>query len=122
MIKSPHEYVNEVQTKINELDIKQWQSNPKMYVLIDIREPSEITKGMLPNATHIARGLLEFQLMNHPALITLSALEQASANILLYCQSGGRSALSTKSLSNMGFNNVHSLKGGYNEWLKLTTS
>lgn len=122
MIKSPQAYVNEVQLQINELDIKQWHENPQKYVLIDIREENEITKGMLPNATHIARGLLEFQVMKHPALTKLSASEQASTNILLYCQSGGRSALSAKSLSTMGFKNVYSLKGGYSEWLKFTTS
>ncbi|WP_220347999.1 rhodanese-like domain-containing protein [Thalassotalea euphylliae] len=120
MKMTPAGLVDQARQAINEISIEQWQQNAEDFLVIDVRDVNELDKGQLPGASHISRGLLEFQILNHPKLIKLNDIEKAAANILLYCQSGGRSALAAQSLMNMGFNNVTSLAGGYNEWLKLT--
>ena len=85
-------------------------------VIIDVREESEVYNlGIIKNAVHIPRGLLEFTLSpnspNNPVLIN------DDTNILVYCAGGYRSALAAKSLLDLGFKNVYNL-GGFQEWVE----
>ena len=85
-------------------------------VIIDVREESEVYNlGLIKNAVHIPRGLLEFKLSpnspNNPILIN------DDTNILVYCAGGYRSALAAKSLLDLGFKNVFNL-GGFQEWVE----
>ena len=84
-------------------------------VIIDVREESEVlNQGLIKDAIHIPRGLLEFKLspnsINNPANIN------ADTNLLIYCAGGYRSALAAKTLFDLGFKNVFNL-GGYQEWI-----
>jgi rhodanese-related sulfurtransferase len=87
-------------------------------IVIDIREESEVTLGMVPGATHIPRGVLEMEITSHANVKDcenpLEAL--AASSIYLYCRSGARSALAAKSLREMGLENVWSVAGGFNDW------
>ncbi|KAF1695270.1 rhodanese-like domain-containing protein [Pseudoxanthomonas koreensis] len=87
-------------------------------VLIDVREPAEFAGGHLPGAVNLPRGVLEFQVHAHPAMAcsTSDALAQPSRPLLLYCLSGGRSALAADSLRQLGFGDVRSLAGGFQAW------
>lgn len=85
-------------------------------VIIDVREESEVYNlGLIKNAVHIPRGLIEFKLSpnspNNPVLIN------DDTNILVYCAGGYRSALAAKSLIDLGFSNVYNL-GGFQEWVE----
>ena len=84
-------------------------------VIIDVREESEVHNlGLIKNAIHIPRGILEFKLIpnspNNPVKI------DDSTKILVYCAGGYRSALAAKTLKDLGFKNVYNL-GGYSEWV-----
>tara|TARA_Y100000739_G_scaffold222036_1_gene223162 strand:+ start:212 stop:598 length:387 start_codon:yes stop_codon:yes gene_type:complete len=84
-------------------------------VIIDVREESEVHNlGLIKNAIHIPRGLLEFTLIpnspNNPVKI------DENTKILVYCAGGYRSALAAKTLKDLGFKNVYNL-GGYSEWI-----
>jgi rhodanese-related sulfurtransferase len=86
-----------------------------MALLIDVRERHERENdGCIPNSLHISRGLLEFQVdPESPAYVK----ELTVANkLILYCGTGGRSALAAKTLIEMGFPDVASLVGGYAAW------
>jgi len=88
----------------------------KETVIIDVREESEVINyGLIKEAIHIPRGLLEFKLSpnspNNPILIS------DDTNILVYCAGGYRSALAAKSLLDLGFKNVYNL-GGFQEWVE----
>ena len=90
--------------------------NNTQTVIIDVREESEVYNlGLIKNAVHIPRGLLEFKLSpnspNNPILIN------DDTNILVYCAGGYRSALAAKSLLDLGFKNVYNL-GGFQEWVE----
>tara|TARA_B100002019_G_scaffold145460_1_gene125393 strand:+ start:128 stop:511 length:384 start_codon:yes stop_codon:yes gene_type:complete len=85
------------------------------FVIIDVREESEVyNQGLIKNAIHIPRGLIEFKLSpdspNNPVNI------DKDTNILVYCAGGYRSALAAKTLSDMGFHNVYNM-GGFQEWI-----
>ena len=84
-------------------------------IIIDVREESEVFNlGIIKNAIHIPRGLLEFKLspnsQNNPVKI------DDDTNILVYCAGGYRSALAAKSLYDLGFMNVFNI-GGFQEWI-----
>ena len=85
-------------------------------VIIDVREESEVYNlGIIKNAIHIPRGLIEFKLSpnstNNPVSIN------NNTNILVYCAGGYRSALAAKTLLDLGFKNVYNL-GGFQEWVE----
>ena len=90
--------------------------NNSKTVIIDVREESEVYNlGLVKNAIHIPRGLLEFKLSpnspNNPVLI------DDETNILVYYAGGYRSALAAKTLLDLGFKNVYNL-GGFQEWIE----
>ncbi|MGI9508434.1 MAG: rhodanese-like domain-containing protein [Geminicoccaceae bacterium] len=84
-------------------------------LLVDVRETVEREReGDIPNSVHIARGLLEFQAdPESPLYNDALSLDRP---IVIYCASGGRSALAAKTLHDMGYPNVASLAGGYAAW------
>jgi rhodanese-related sulfurtransferase len=87
-------------------------------VLVDVREPGEYAQGHLPGAVNLPRGVLEFRIHAHPAMAGAAddAPAQLSRRLVLYCLTGGRSALAAASLQRLGFTGVHSLAGGFDLW------
>lgn len=84
-------------------------------VLVDVRETVEREKdGGIPDSIHAPRGLLEF----HADPESPAHKEELSPDrrIILYCGTGGRSALAAKTLLDMGYADVASLAGGYAAW------
>ncbi|MDX8338098.1 rhodanese-like domain-containing protein [Draconibacterium sp. IB214405] len=87
------------------------------YILIDVRTKDEYEAGHIPGAYLVQRGVLE----SHIAKETVwedfhHALPKKTDTIILYCRSGSRSALATKSLMMLGYEHVYSLDGGWNAW------
>jgi rhodanese-related sulfurtransferase len=86
-------------------------------LLVDVRDQAERERdGAIPDSVHVSRGLLEFKAdpdspIYEPAL-------RPDRRIILYCGSGGRSALAAKTLHDMGYSDVASLAGGYAAWRK----
>lgn len=86
--------------------------------IVDVREPAEYAAGHLPGAVNIPRGVLEFEVDGHPAVNCTRdpALAHREQPIVLYCRSGGRSALAAEALKRLGFADARSLAGGYTGW------
>jgi rhodanese-related sulfurtransferase len=86
-------------------------------LFIDIREPAEYNRGHIPGALHLPRGLLEFDLHN---LVERARSDMNIPNdeqaIVLYCGTGGRSALAAKTAEELGYKNVKSMAGGIVAW------
>lgn len=80
------------------------------YTFVDCRTAKEYKMGHIPGAIHISRGVLEFK--------AGKMLPDKNANIIVNCKSGGRSALGTCTLCEMGYKNVKSLAGGWKAWVK----
>lgn len=86
--------------------------------VVDVREPEEFAEGHVPGAVNIPRGLLEFEVDGHPAVNyqTAEALSHRARPVVLYCLSGGRSALAAEALLRLGFANPMSLEDGILGW------
>ncbi|MGV3529898.1 MAG: rhodanese-like domain-containing protein [Flavisolibacter sp.] len=83
--------------------------------LIDIRESEELEKnGKIPGSTHAPRGMLEFYA--DPTTPYHRPEFDQDKRIILHCASGGRSALATATLKEMGYQNIAHLDGGINAW------
>lgn len=84
-------------------------------VLVDVRETVEREQdGLIPGSLHAPRGLLEFHA--DPESPAYNAELRPEDRLVLYCGSGGRSALAAKTLIDMGYTDVASLAGGYQAW------
>lgn len=81
-------------------------------VALDVREAEELAEGHVPEAVHIPRGFLEFRAGNH------EALPSPDTPICVYCMAGGRAALATQTLQQLGYTNVVSIEGGFEGWKK----
>jgi rhodanese-related sulfurtransferase len=86
--------------------------------IVDVREPDEFAESHIPGAVNIPRGLLEFEVDGHPAVnyATAAALSHRERPVVLYCLSGGRSALAAEALLRLGFANPMSLDHGILGW------
>jgi rhodanese-related sulfurtransferase len=86
-------------------------------LLVDVRDLGERERaGAIPDSIHVSRGLLEFKAdPESPAYV--DALRPDRRQIL-YCGSGGRSALAANTRLDMGYSNVASLAGAYAAWRK----
>lgn len=83
--------------------------------IIDVREEDEYADGYVPGAVNIPRGLIEFRIWK--ALGFPNAVDM-NQRLTLYCASGGRCALATKSLQDLGFTNAVSADMKFDEWEK----
>ena len=84
-------------------------------VLVDVRDAMEVAQsGKVPGAVHIPRGLLEFKA--DPESPAHDKNLDRSKTVILYCASGGRSALAGKTLKDFGYDKVFNL-GGFKDWL-----
>ncbi len=116
MLVSPADFVAKAKATIKECTVSQVEEFLNSdTILIDIREPEEYARGHIPGAIHVPRGMLEFQIMKTLEHIGIST-DPADADMVLYCGTGGRSALATKSMDDMGFRNVRSMDGGIVAW------
>ena len=82
-------------------------------LIVDVRDPSEVqASGKIKGAVNVSRGMLEFRAdpdspYHDPAF-------QTDKTVLVYCASGGRSALVGKTLKDFGYGAVYNI-GGFKE-------
>ncbi len=89
--------------------------NQSQALFVDIRDRPELERdGQIPGAVHVSRGMLEFVV--DPESPYHNPVFSESEPILLYCASGGRSALAAKTLQEMGMADVSHMAGGLKGW------
>ena len=87
--------------------------------LIDVRDIRELWKeGTIKDSIHIPRGMLEFWLDPQSSYYQEKKIGDIK-NIVLFCALGFRSALATKALKEMGFDNVANAHGGCDSLKKI---
>ncbi len=84
-------------------------------ILVDVREPDEFADGHIPGAINIPRGLIEFRIWTH---IGFPDKTDMASKLTLYCATGGRCALATKSLQDLGLTNLTSVDMKIEDWVK----
>jgi rhodanese-related sulfurtransferase len=82
---------------------------------VDVRDGAELaSQGKIPGAVHAPRGLLEFYA--DPSAPYHKPELASGKRMVVYCASGGRSALAAKTLKEMGIENVANMLGGFTAW------
>jgi rhodanese-related sulfurtransferase len=99
----------------NMAEFKAMYDKKDVGLLVDVRDPDEYAAGHIPGAVNVSRGKLEFKLWKH-----VGGYEKPDLNkkMMLYCGSGGRCALATKSLMDLGFTNVTAVSMKLADWKK----
>lgn len=117
MVITSQDYVLRVKQNITEITWAEFTTKDKI-LLIDVREPQEWADGYVDGAHCVPRGVLEMKIA---ALLEQQSIDTPETqSIALYCRSGARSALATQSLMDMGYQNVCSIAGGYQAYLKAS--
>ncbi len=125
-IKSSQSLVEEALAQIKTIssDEAKKKINDKECNLIDLRDIRELEKnGRIENSIHIPRGVLEFWMDPESAYFKDGKIDM-NKEMVLFCAGGLRSALSAKSLQEMGFKKVSHIDGGFasmrNNGFKIT--
>ena len=120
-IKSSKELVDVANQSIKIMSAEQVKDayEKKEVTLIDVRDIRELWKeGTIKDAIHIPRGMLEFWMDPQSPYYQEKKIGDVK-NIVLFCALGFRSALATKSLKEMGFENVANANGGFDSLKKI---
>ena len=125
-IKSSQSLVKEALAQIKTISSEEAikKINDKECNLIDLRDIRELEKnGRVENSIHIPRGMLEFWMDPESAYFKDGKIDM-NKEMVLFCAGGLRSALSAKSLQEMGFKKVSHIDGGFasmrNNGFKIT--
>ena len=105
------EILNQAKKQIKEVSVQEVRDklNPDNgFTLLDVREGDEWEQGHLDKAIFLPRGFLEVK--------ADKILTDKNKPIVIYCAGGVRSAFAAKTLQELGYTNVSSMRGGFTEW------
>ncbi|NEX63251.1 rhodanese-like domain-containing protein [Noviherbaspirillum galbum] len=84
---------------------------------VDIRDVRELEReGVIPGAYSAPRGMIEFWV--DPDSPYFKPVFQGKKEYIFFCAAGWRSALTTKTVQDMGMDNVAHIDGGFGAWKK----
>src|ERR1700729_2548385 len=110
MSPSGAEVLRQIKSRIDEVDpsvVREQVSNGA--VVLDVREAEEWSTGHIPGAKHVPKSYLESRIEG--------AAPDRSQHVILYCQSGNRSAWAARTLiDDLGYEFVESMTGGITLW------
>src|SRR6476619_7111362 len=96
------ELLRQIKEQVKEVDprdVHDIVNNGNDAFVVDVREQHEFDGGHLPGAVHVPRSYLETRIEN--------AVKDKDARVILYCQSGNRSAFAARTLATeLGYTNV----------------
>jgi rhodanese-related sulfurtransferase len=112
-VKQLMEAANAAVSKITPAQARDMIANGNTLV-VDVRDPTEVANtGKVAGAANVSRGMLEFRA--DPESPYHDKAFAKNKTVILYCASGGRSALAGKVLKDMGYDNVFNL-GAFKDW------
>ena len=109
--------VAQAMSQIKTISVKQAQTllDDPNTLFVDIRDIRELERdGMIPDAFHAPRGMLEFWV--DPASPYYKPVFGEGKRLVLYCAAAWRSALAAETLQKMGVPKVMQLEGGLGAW------
>ena len=114
-IKSSKELVDKALKEIKTLEPKEVKElkDKNECTLIDIRDIRELWRdGTIKDSLHIPRGMLEFWMDPQSQYYNETKFSKEK-KLVLFCAAGMRSALATKTLKDMGYENIAHVDGGF---------
>ncbi|MGH2875864.1 MAG: molybdopterin-synthase adenylyltransferase MoeB [Solirubrobacteraceae bacterium] len=110
MSPSGAEVLRQIKSRIDEVDpsaVRDQLGNGAL--VVDVREPEEWGSGHIPGARHVPKSYLESRIEG--------AVPDRSQHVILYCQSGNRSAWAARTMiEDLGYEQVESMVGGFTLW------
>jgi rhodanese-related sulfurtransferase len=103
--------VNDAKSRIREVTVdeaRERMTADKRVRLIDVREDNEWEAAHAAGAKHLGKGIIERDIEVQ--------VPDKTAEVILYCGGGFRSALAADVLQQMGYTNVYSMAGGWKAW------
>ncbi|HZD23697.1 MAG TPA: ThiF family adenylyltransferase, partial [Acidimicrobiia bacterium] len=100
--------VTAARARIDEMSPQEVRDRLDEVTIIDVREGDEYNQGAVPGASFLPRGVMERDIE--------SVVPDRSTPLVLYCAGGSRSALAAAALTDMGYENVASMAGGFDGW------
>jgi molybdopterin/thiamine biosynthesis adenylyltransferase/rhodanese-related sulfurtransferase len=104
------ELLRQVRSEISEIDATEARDRIESGepVVVDVREQDEWDEGHIAGAVHVPRGHLESRIER--------LAPDAARPVVVYCSAGNRSAFAAKTLTELGYEDVVSLAGGFTDW------
>ena len=109
--KTGDDLLEEARERITELtpaQVAELRQSGETVVYLDVRESNEWNLGRLPGAVFLPRGQLESK---------IEELTPRESRVVIYCARGNRSALAADTMQQMGYENVASMSGGFQQWV-----
>ena len=119
MITSSAQMVAAANKQIETISVEQAKAlhGNEDVLFVDLRDIRELKKeGKIPNALHAPRGMVEFWV--DPAGAYHRPEFSEKKKFVFFCAAGWRSALTTKTVQDMGLGSVCHIKGGFDAWKK----
>ena len=102
------ELLKATKAQIREITPEQAEQEQGRATFLDVREADEHDQGTIPGSVFLPRGNLELSIEGK--------ISDKSTPVIVYCAGGARSALAAKSLAELGYTDVVSMSGGFNQW------
>jgi molybdopterin/thiamine biosynthesis adenylyltransferase/rhodanese-related sulfurtransferase len=102
------ELLASTKAQIREVTPEQAEELRGSATFLDVREADEHEQGTIPGSVFIPRGNLETQVEGK--------LSNKDTQLVVYCAGGARSAFAAKTLAELGYSDVVSMSGGFNQW------
>jgi rhodanese-related sulfurtransferase len=97
--------IEEARTKLDDPNV----------LFVDIRDVRELEReGIIPGAYHAPRGMIEFWV--DPESPYFKPVFGEPKEFIFFCAAGWRSALTTKTVQDMGLASVADIDGGFTAW------
>jgi molybdopterin/thiamine biosynthesis adenylyltransferase/rhodanese-related sulfurtransferase len=105
---SYRDLLKKAKSEIREIEPAEAEARLGEATFLDVRELDEYEQGMIPGSVFIPRGHLESKVENQ--------LTDRNKPVVIYCAAGNRSAFAAKTLEQLGYADVVSMKGGFGRW------
>jgi rhodanese-related sulfurtransferase len=106
-------------TEITELfpwDVSEMLDSDAPPLILDIREPAEFTALHIAGSLHVSRGILESACEYDYEETVRDLVEARNRDVVVVCRSGNRSALAARTMQELGYRKVYSMKTGLRGW------
>ena len=116
-VKSTEQIAMEAKSQVEQISVDELKKNKELeekLLIIDVRIEKEFLAAHIEGAIWIPRGKLEF--------VIQTITKKPESEILIYCRTGTRGALSVMALKNIGFERVINLDGGFKKWVEAGNS
>lgn len=111
-------YVGAAKKQIKTIKLEEFRAlldQGKAGLIVDVRQEDEFADGHVPGAVNVPRGLIEFRIWGEVGFPNATDMGK---QMTLYCKTGGRCALATKTLQDLGFTHVTSVDMMFDAWVK----